>query len=244
MYILESLVNIDVPRLTANSCKTERCRKLVSTRTKLDLDKYDYWFIPTVNPDGYEYTHTTDRLWRKTRSGGYCKGTDPNRNYPFHWREAGASQYACSDIYAGPKPLSEPEAQAVAGVMDQNKGRLVMYISLHCYSQLLLSPYGFGRVYPDNYAQMEKVANAWIRSVADLRNTDYQFGPSAVLLYPAAGGSDDYAHGVAKIKYAYTIELPDKGSRGFVMPPSEIIPTGHEAVIGLKSMIDTMESIQ
>lgn len=28
----------------------------------------DWYIMPVVNPDGYEFTHTRDRLWRKTRS--------------------------------------------------------------------------------------------------------------------------------------------------------------------------------
>lgn len=38
-----------------------------SSYTKL-LDLSDWMILPVVNPDGYEYTHTYDRLWRKTRS--------------------------------------------------------------------------------------------------------------------------------------------------------------------------------
>jgi murein tripeptide amidase MpaA len=44
--------------------------------------------VPVVNPDGYEYTHTEDRLWRKSRSrhnGDRCIGVDLNRNFDFHW---------------------------------------------------------------------------------------------------------------------------------------------------------------
>lgn len=44
-----------------------------------DLDLY---FLPVANPDGYEYSHTTDRLWRKNRARpGFCAGTDLNRNF-------------------------------------------------------------------------------------------------------------------------------------------------------------------
>ena len=32
------------------------------------LDISDWMILPVVNPDGYEYSHTSDRLWRKTRS--------------------------------------------------------------------------------------------------------------------------------------------------------------------------------
>ncbi|XP_022248674.1 carboxypeptidase B-like, partial [Limulus polyphemus] len=42
-----------------------------------------------MNPDGYEYSHTTDRMWRKTRSWTIsllgCRGVDPNRNWSFKW---------------------------------------------------------------------------------------------------------------------------------------------------------------
>lgn len=44
----------------------------------------------------------------------------------------------------------------------------------------------------------------------------------------ASGGSDDWAHGVAKIKYAYTVELRDTGDKGFILPKEQIIPTGEE----------------
>lgn len=42
---------------------------------------YDWYVIPVANPDGYEYTWTKDRSWRKTRrpSNLICFGADPNR---------------------------------------------------------------------------------------------------------------------------------------------------------------------
>lgn len=235
---MEALLGIDVPRMSANLCRSSKCRQSVQRKIGLNLDDFDYWFVPVVNPDGYEYSHTTDRLWRKTRSSSYCKGADPNRNYPFHWGESGVSKFSCSEVYAGPRALSEPEIRAMVNTMDTYKSRIAMYFSLHSYSQLILAPYGYARVKPSNYANMERVANAWIRSVGELRNTSYRFGTSSFVLYPASGCSDDYAHGVANIRYSYTIELPDTGRLGFVLPPSEIIPVGHEAVVGLAAMID------
>jgi murein tripeptide amidase MpaA len=52
------------------------------------LEAFDFYTVPMANPDGYEYSHTTDRLWRKTRSvnaGSTCRGCDPNRNFGFHF---------------------------------------------------------------------------------------------------------------------------------------------------------------
>ena len=42
----------------------------------------------------------------------------------------------------------------------------------------------------------------------------------------AAGGSDDWAKGVAGIRYSYTVELADRGKHGFVLPAGFIDPTG------------------
>lgn len=39
--------------------------------------------VPVLNPDGYEFTHTKDRMWRKNRAHheGECVGIDLNRNF-------------------------------------------------------------------------------------------------------------------------------------------------------------------
>ena len=42
----------------------------------------------------------------------------------------------------------------------------------------------------------------------------------------ASGGSDDWVKGVAGVKFAYTVELPDRGDFGFLLPASEILPVG------------------
>lgn len=53
----------------------------------------DFYIMPLMNPDGYEYSHTVDRLWRKNRSpNGFCIGTDLNRNWGYKWGGAGSSK--------------------------------------------------------------------------------------------------------------------------------------------------------
>ena len=32
------------------------------------LSKVSWYIVPLVNPDGYEYSHTNERLWRKNRA--------------------------------------------------------------------------------------------------------------------------------------------------------------------------------
>ena len=59
------------------------------TRVNQALAKYDFYFLPVFNIDGYKYTFQSrvTRFWRKTRKDiyWYCKGVDPNRNWDSHW---------------------------------------------------------------------------------------------------------------------------------------------------------------
>lgn len=62
--------------------------KKIVNHEHMFYNKVSIYVIPMVNPDGYEYSHTVDRLWRKTRSridGTECVGTDANRNFNSHW---------------------------------------------------------------------------------------------------------------------------------------------------------------
>jgi carboxypeptidase A4 len=43
---------------------------------------YDFYIFPIVNPDGFAYTQTTNRMWRKNRqatTSTSCPGRDINR---------------------------------------------------------------------------------------------------------------------------------------------------------------------
>lgn len=110
----------------------------------------DWYIIPMSNPDGYEYTRTSNRNWRKTRApvSLVCNGVDPNRNFGFNWLEKdetgneGASRAPCSDLYAGPYPLSEPEAIVLDRFMANYKNRTDIFLSMHSYAHQILHPMG------------------------------------------------------------------------------------------------------
>ena len=53
----------------------------------------------------------------------------------------------------------------------------------------------------------------------------------------ASGGSDDWAMGVAGIKYSYTFELRDTGNYGFLIPPNQIVDSGIETFEATAAMI-------
>jgi hypothetical protein len=213
------------------------------------VDAYQWYFLPVHNPDGYEYSHTDERLWRKTRqqhpgSGG-CVGVDPNRNWGFHWMEGGASDNPCSDLFAGPEPFSEPCTKIVSDYILQLNadGNLVAFFTIHNYSQMWLTPYGYDEIYPDNYDELEQVGQKGMDALAALYGTEYVFGPSAIVIYINSGPSDDWALGAGGVRFVYTLELRDTGFWGFLLPEDQIIPTSEETWAGIKAAAEEILTI-
>lgn len=206
---------------------------------KMLLNYFDWFFVPILNPDGYEYTRNYDRLWRKTRSrsSNYynCIGVDINRNFPNHWNEIGSSEDPCSVEYAGVTALSEPESMALANVMRMNEGDIVAYISLHAYGQLWMYPWGYTLKPPNDLTDLFRLASRATNAIRHYSKREYAVGPSSHILYIASGASDDYAKADRHIKYAYTVELPDDGLYGFLLPSRLIPKTSEETFVGLKA---------
>lgn len=201
------------------------------------LDEVDWIILPCLNPDGYEYTHEYDRMWRKTRSiipNESCVGTDANRNFDFHWMESGASSYPCSDTFAGPEPFSEVEAQNLRSIILENTPQIKAYLTLHSYGQYILYPWGYSDDLPDDWRDLDKLGNEMNDAIEAVRGTSYTVGSSGGVLYAAAGASDDWNKGVAGVKYSYTIELPGGGWQGFDLPPCEIEGVVTETIEGIK----------
>lgn len=208
------------------------------------LANIDFYFVPVLNIDGYEFSHTNTRLWRKTRklnSGSTCRGVDPNRNYAFHWGGEGVSTNPCSDIFLGERAFSEPETKALSDYIVNARARGVdirAYLTVHSYGQLWLCSWGYtAGVYPPDFPELLDLGN---RAAAALRvpyNTRYQVGQGADMLYGVGGASDDWAKSIG-IKYSYTLELRDTGSSGFVLPPAQIIPTATETWEAVKVVAD------
>ncbi|XP_046970459.1 carboxypeptidase B-like [Vanessa cardui] len=178
-----------------------------------ELDGVDWYILPVVNPDGYEYTRTSraNRLWRKTRSKNSqfeCFGVDGNRNYGFKWAVSGVSTNPCDkETYAGPKPFSEVETQMVRNIMMENSKRMKLYVSLHSYGQYLVYPWGYtGDFLPKEWKRLDTMARIVSDAVQKAGGQPFKV-LSAGKWYAAAGGSDDFAFGAVGVPYSYTMEL-------------------------------------
>ncbi len=192
------------------------------------LDNVEFFIVPIVNPDGYVYSHTTERLWRKNRrpNAGGTFGVDNNRNWGYQWGGAGASTVPSAEDYRGTAAFSEPETRAVRDfVIDHANIRT--YIDFHSFSQLILSPWAYTVDAPPDVAEFNALGGQMASAIQSVSGSIYEPGPVGPTLYLASGGSVDWFYGSRGI-YSWTIELRDTGASGFVLPANQIVPTGEE----------------
>ncbi|XP_004682491.1 PREDICTED: mast cell carboxypeptidase A [Condylura cristata] len=203
--------------------------------TKL-LDQMNFYVLPVFNVDGYIWSWTQDRMWRKNRSknpNSKCIGTDINRNFNVSWNSFSDTKNPCSPIYRGPAPESEKETKAVTDFIRRNRKLIKAYITFHSYSQMILFPYGYTTELPPGYNDLVKVAKIGAHVLSTRYETQYIHGPIASTLYPISGSSLDWAYNLG-IKHTFAFELRDKGKFGFLLPESQIKPTCKETMLAVK----------
>ncbi|GBP80206.1 Zinc carboxypeptidase A 1 [Eumeta japonica] len=212
------------------------------------------WHLfPVTNPDGYVYTFSDNRMWRKNRNENYSttcnpwnddlsNGVDLNRNFGFHWMGVGASSNPCAETFAGGEPFSEPEAQAISEYVTSlhDKGKFVYYITFHSFSQMVLIPYshvsGIDVLQVENYGNLFEIAIRGMDKLKERFGTEYIVGTSQEILYATTGSSFDWVKGVAEVPIVYLFELRDNGTYGFLLPPELIIPNNLEIMDALIEM--------
>lgn len=89
---------------------------------------------------------------------------------------------------------------------------------------------------PENWKEIDDLAQAGGKAIRDATGTKYTIGSSTNVLYAAAGGSDDYALGAIGIPFSLTMELPRGGVAGFDPPPTSIEKLVSETWIGIHAM--------
>ena len=194
------------------------------------VDAVEFFIIPVVNVDGYAYTWTSDRLWRKNRRQvGSCYGIDDNRNYSIGWGGAGSSGSPCDETYRGSAAFSEPETAAMRNFALAHTN-IVATQSYHSYSQLIMSPWGYTGAWPPDADVFADLGHAMHDAVFAVHGVAYNYGPIYTTIYPAAGGDVDwyYGHDPNHPIFAFTTELRDTGTYGFELPANQIVPTCEE----------------
>lgn len=210
-------------------------------RTKRLVDEIEWVIAPMLNPDGYVYSWTDERLWRKNRrpapKGSDCIGVDLNRNWAYEWGGLGASTNPCDSTYRGPAALSEPELTAFTNHLQPFTGRAVAAVDLHSYSQMILGAWGYTCDPPADAEEYDRLGLLMREAIESVSGQLYRHGQSCTLLYPSSGAARDWYQG-ALGAFGWTIELRDHGADMFEIAPELIVPTAEEALEALLSLAE------
>ena len=193
--------------------------------TKKLLQSTELWFVPVMNPDGYQYTFTDERLWRKNLRDNNGDGTtqvgdgvDPNRNFPAHWGydNEGSSDIPSSETYRGPSPASEPETRAAIRLFDLARAEFL--VNYHSNGEWLLYNDGWQIGTP---TADDPIYHALSGNLDEAAIEGYHPGLSSDVLYVTNGETDGYVQ-EENGTLAWTPELsPGCPGCGFVFPDDE-----------------------
>jgi len=199
--------------------------------------------VPMANPDGLIYSETSNRMWRKNRainSGSSCRGVDLNRNWDPDWagRESTSSN-RCSDIYYGPSAFSEPETQAVKGVIDE--GPVAVHLDVHSYTELILRPWSYTYTDHPRRSEIDELGEIMLAAINGANGHGYRYGGNE-FLYPASGVCPDYSTSQGAFGYTYELRPNSNAGGGFAPPASQILPTAEECLAGIYAAIDWVQN--
>jgi len=225
---------------------TTTCLWIIDSLLNVDPDGYHLiaefqWFIvPILNVDGYDFTQTSDRLWRKSRapnSGSTCIGTDLNRNFAYGWGGPGSSNNPCDQTYRGTSAFSTPEIAALRNFIKpfMDSGTLVIYMDIHSYGGQFASPWAYSNNRPVDYPEMEQIMISATNAMYEINGRTYIYGPSSEVIYISSGGSKDWVYGDGGIIPSFSCECI---GTNFVPPVSWIPGIGRELYAGMKDLAE------
>ena len=187
------------------------------------LNSTEVWVVTQVNPDGIHLVNdgiTEEGLgslspaWqRKNVNPGTIEctgpwsssheGVDLNRNWGYHWGEAGTDPNQCGQTWPGVEADSEPETYLLQDLMkdlfrDQRgtgEGALAPQdttgaaLTLHSAANLALFPWGYD-------ADVQAPNDEGLRSYAFRASyyNEYPTGQPGEILYDASGNTDDWGY--------------------------------------------------
>ncbi|XP_049877844.1 zinc carboxypeptidase-like [Pectinophora gossypiella] len=202
--------------------------------------KYNWYFIPVLNPDGYVYSQKEDRLWRKNRrrTEGKSIGVDLNRNFGYKFGLYDASSEPEHERYHGPSEFSEPETQVLRKFIDRKRDRLTFYFSFHGYGQKIIIPYSDSTRHLGNFHEVQTYAKQAAAKMESFAGHKYSVGiPFDLFGKRQSGDSASWVKKDYHVPYVFTVLLRDDGSYALALPNEQLLAACQEMEIGFVELM-------
>jgi hypothetical protein len=200
------------------------------------VDNREIYFVPVINPDGYEYNRITNPngggMHRKNRNPS--GNVDLNRNWGYMWGydNIGSSPDPWDETYRGMAAFSEPEINSLRQFIISRSFSIIL--NLHAYGDYVLYSWGYDTFYtPDN---------ALLHALGDsaAAQNGYEVGTAWEVLYLVNGDANDWQYGEQNEKpkiLGFVIEIGTNWD-GFWPDPSRIPTLWNEMLPALLYMTD------
>lgn len=205
-----------------------------NTEVQQLVNNREFYIVPCVNPDGYEYNRSTNPsgggTWRKNRrlNSGGSYGVDLNRNYGVDWANCAGASASCgsgtqsSDTYWGTAAFSEPESQAIRNLVISRN--FVAAIDQHCFGPYYSLPFGRPSLHTMN--ALDTKFYTYVPALMGKYNGMRAGNSPETVNYEVAGGIKDWLLlgeiGVGTKGKIYGM-TGEGGGGGFWAPSSQII---------------------
>jgi len=188
------------------------------------VDDNQIWFVPLVNPDGYDVvwsllnTMQRKNLYDSDESQSYTDsdGVDLNRNFGYFWGPNGTSSDPTSAIYNGTEAWAEPETRHLRDLLRAHN--FWGGVTYHACGEEVLYPLGpiDGACSLDHAAMADLADSIAVRTpgvfgghYAPMQASDYG--------YTCQGTMGDWSYGEQRI-FGYTIEL----AQNWIPDPTQV----------------------
>lgn len=88
-----------------------------------------------------------------------------------------------------------------------------------------------------NSPTLNSLAAGAAAAIKAVYGTVFQSGPICPTIYQTSGNSVDYVKDITGAPYAFAVELRDTGMHGFVLPPTQILPSGVETFAAMNYLL-------
>lgn len=155
------------------------------------VDNREIYFVPIINPDGYEYNRITNPngggMQRKNMNPS--GNVDLNRNWGYMWGydNNGSSPDPYDPTYRGMAAFSEPETNSMRQFIISREFSIIL--NMHTYGNYLLYSWGYDNLYtPDNLL---------LSTIGDSATAvnNYEYGTAWEVLYLVNGDANDWQYG-------------------------------------------------
>lgn len=190
------------------------------------LNQVNWIIVPVLNPDGYEYSYSNLRNWKKNRNVSpslgdliMCVGVNINRNFDIAHGGIGSSSSPCSHEFAGKNAFSEKESLVIKSILSQYRRHISMYLSIQNQGPLVSFPWRFEHAASAMFRPHLLFGRELHRQL-NLVNEPLDIA-SLAFGGRASGTSADYMQEEGVI-YSLNLGVRQTGRDGFIIPESDI----------------------